>query len=118
MAQHRTAPTREHGRKRTCALDRDRVANEVDAAVDRVEPSGSEPMVYRAARQSNAEKLGPRDDAALAGGNLGDRPLTPRAANDNRGLVLCFGSRATFASHINVNPGFAPGGPSRPMFAG
>jgi hypothetical protein len=114
VAEHGPAPARQHGRQLTGALDRDGVSDQVDAAVDGVEPSRSEPMVDGARSEPDAKKLRAGHDAALPPGQLRDRPLTSGAGapNDNPGFDGSPSSRVDFTPHVRVNPGVGRSAPS------
>jgi hypothetical protein len=111
VAEHGPAPARQHGRQLTGALDRDGVSDQVDAAVDGVEPSRSEPMVDGARSEPDAKKLRAAHHAALPPGQLRNRPLTSGAPNDNPGFDPPR-PRVDFTPHIRVNLGVGRSAPS------
>jgi hypothetical protein len=87
VAEHCAVPAGEYRSQFPRAFDRRIVTQEIDAAVERVQPAGSEPLVDRTRSQSDVEKLAARDDAALTRGKLCDRPLAPCARRENLGLM-------------------------------
>jgi hypothetical protein len=83
VAEHGTWPAGEYGRELSGPRGGAGVAEQVHAAMQRVESRRSEAVVDSAARQAASKKLGARDDAALPASELCDRAFAPhcRAAN-------------------------------------
>ena len=73
MAKRRAVAAREDGGQLACVRRRACVAEQVDAAVERMEPPASEPLVDGIGSRASAEQL---HHAMLAGSEGSDRPLT------------------------------------------
>ena len=92
------------------------MAQEVDAAVQGVQPPGSQPMIDGVGRQSGVQKLGTGDDAALAGREVRDGALTRYTHADNTGMDVCSRTNPVFTAHTAVNSGTARRAPSSLVF--
>jgi hypothetical protein len=82
----------EHGRHPVALTADLRMADGVDAAVERVQPAGTHAAVDRMAAAVEFSQLAPRDDAVLVGGKHRDRRIQAKrvdfaansAANSSR----------------------------------
>jgi hypothetical protein len=72
MADHSPRAAGERGAELAGALRRPGVADQVHAAIQRVEPRRLETAVDCAFGQADFEELGAGDDSSLPGGELGD----------------------------------------------
>jgi hypothetical protein len=77
VTQNGVRPASEHRRHPATVGTDERVTDRVDAAMDDVQPRGSEAMADCAPADSDFEQLRPRHDPMLASRDLGDAPIHP-----------------------------------------
>ena len=114
MAECGMRLTCEHGSHLAGARVLRRVAQQVDAPMNRVKSPDSDPMVDRARAEAQLEQLLARYDPVVAGGEPCHRSITLRGNPDGASVPRML---SAFASHDNVNPdgsAAAPGGKLRP----
>jgi hypothetical protein len=88
VAQKGASPAGEDGREPAALLGQLRVADRVDAAVQRVEVAAAEQALELIGRDAGVEELGAGDNSMLASGEIGDRG----------------GQWARFGAHATPNP--------------
>ena len=98
------SPAGTYGRELERVRRRHGMAQEVDAAVEAMEPTRSQALVDRVTSQPGPDQLGAGDDTVLACGECGDLPLTPGRAVDNARLIAPSAFVAAFTAYMAANP--------------
>jgi hypothetical protein len=75
VAQHGGGPAGHHGGEVAAVAAQDRVADGVNAAVERMKPAGPYSPADRLAIEAEVQQLPPADDAVLTRGEIGEPPV-------------------------------------------